>query len=518
MNDQYTSMYGAGNASLSPSSTIQTKPKETFAKKEQILAFASMALGFLFVRFVCCHVTGLLTTVFFALLITFCILYLRRSKQTFTKNHKALAAVLYAFSLVYTITANRLLTFLCTVFLILTSALFVHAVCHPEGGVFRWLPCSLSKAVFSHPFGGFGKCPAAALSGIRQKSGWKNIGYVIGGLLITVPLTILVAALLCSADQGMDQLFNYLFFELFNHDELSAELLTLLPQICFGILIGFYIFGMLYSNAVKSCAPPLQERDCENTLLTLRFLPNPMVYAAVTPICILYVLFFASQFRYFLGGFTGDLSDGFTYAEYARRGFFELCGVCCINIAVIGIMSFCTRIGGAVKPMLLKIYTLFLAVCSLILAGTAIAKMCLYIANYGMTQLRIYTTWFMILLIMGFVLIIIRQFKLYFPVCKIGFALFTGMFALLCFSRPDAWMTRYNAHMYHAGVLAEFDYNHLASLSYDGLSAAVACSDMLDKDEISDLLARHSAACYRDKYELLNFSAWCIKANGGQSE
>lgn len=72
-------------------------------------------------------------------------------------------------------------------------------------------------------------------------------------------------------------------------------------------------------------------------------MPNAMVYAAVTPICILYVLFFVSQFPYFLGGFTGELAEGFTYAEYARKGFFELCAVCCINFAVIGIMSFMAK-------------------------------------------------------------------------------------------------------------------------------------------------------------------------------
>ena len=151
-----------------------------------------------------------------------------------------------------------------------------------------------------------------------------------------------------------------------------------------------------------------------------------------------------------------QLEQGFTYAEYARKGFFELCGVCCINAAVIAGMSFLPKHSGEKKPILLKCYTLFLAGSSLILAGTALAKMFLYIDNYGMTQLRIYTTWFMLLLMMVFLLVIIRQFKANLPVCKIGFAVFTVMFGLLCFSRPDAWMTRCNAEMYLAGELDEF--------------------------------------------------------------
>ena len=54
-----------------------------------------------------------------------------------------------------------------------------------------------------------------------------------------------------------------------------------------------------------------------------------------------------------------------TYAEYARRGFFELCAVCVINIAVISCIGFFTRKTGREKPVLLKIYSVFLSLSSL---------------------------------------------------------------------------------------------------------------------------------------------------------
>ena len=46
---------------------------------------------------------------------------------------------------------------------------------------------------------------------------------------------------------------------------------------------------------------------------------------------LVYVLFIAVQFKYF---FSGTLEDGFTYAEYARRGFFELLFVTLINLSI----------------------------------------------------------------------------------------------------------------------------------------------------------------------------------------
>ncbi len=523
MTSEYDSIYNAsGTLPVPITADTAAKPADVFEKKERILSISAMAAGFLFIRFCCYHATGVLTTLLFCLIITMCILYLKRSRKTFDKRHKALAGVLYAFSAVYSVTANHFLTFLNTLFLIGVVCLFVYAVCQPDSGTFRWLPYSMEKAILSHPFGSFNKCPAAAFSAVRSKSGWKNILYAVLGLLLTIPLTSIVATLLCSADDGMAKMLNKLILEP------DFETLILIPQLAFGALVGCYLFGLLYSNV--NTPKTLSDAECERRILGMRIMPNAMVYAAVTPICILYVLFFVSQFRYFLGGFMGVLSEGYTYAEYARKGFFELCTVCCINFAVIGIMSFMAKLCGASKPIILKIYTLFLSFCSLVLAGTAMAKMFLYISAYGMTQMRIYTTWFMVLLIIGFVLIIIRQFRKNLPVCRIGFILFTAMFGLLCFSRPDAWITRYNAEMYIAGKLQELDIGMInRELSDD----AVAVLSSYQNGELAaynsttnttigytiDIMIQNSLDDYHnDFYQSLNLSAWIIQMNGVTAE
>lgn len=521
MTESYNEIYGTANTLPLPEAPAPAeKPAETYARKEQITAFLAMLAGFLFIRLCLYHVTGLLTTLFFWGVFTFCIVYLRKSGKTFRKQHKALAAVLYLFSAVYTITANGFLKSLNTVFLLLAGSLFIYTVCHPEGNVFRFLPYSLQKAFLASPFANFGRCPAAAVSAVRGSTGGRNLLYVLGGLLIAVPVTVTVAALLCSADHNMNRMIESLLFE---PDE---ELIVLIPHLAFGALAGFWLFSLLYSNVTGKNLPLFEQADCERSILGLRFLPNPMVYAAVTPICILYVMFFVSQFQYFLGGFTGELAENLTYAEYARKGFFELCWVCCINAAVIGVMSFCAKLCGVVKPMMLKVYTLFLSVSSLILAGTALAKMFLYIANYGMTQLRVYTTWFMLLLVILFVLVIIRQFRMNLHVCKIGFAAFTVMFGLLCFSRPDAWMTRYNAEMCLAGHLEELD----TDMIYWHMSAdAAAVLSTYQNGELAEcrvgknapvdaVINKHLAKCAEDPYRNLNLSAWILQVNGVTEE
>ncbi len=511
--EQYNNLYGAEPQPLPVNPPAIPKEETIYERKEQITAFLAMLAGFLFIRLAMYHVTGLFTTLLFCLLFTLCIVYLKKSGKSLHRSHKLLAGILYLFSLVYTITANDFLKNLNTVFLILCMALLVYLVCHPEGNHLRWLPYSMGNAVFEKPFGSFGKCPEAAISTVKGIAGWKNFLYILGGLAAAIPLTGIVAGLLCSADEGMSALLGKLL------RLPDAEALTLIPHLAFGILGGFWIFGMLYGNVYSKKSS--SDLDYISKVQAMRTTPNPMVYGMVTPICILYVLFFISQFPYFLGGFTGNLAEGFTYAEYARKGFFELCGVCCINAAVIAGMSFLPKHSGEQKPILLKLYTIFIAGSSLILAGTALAKMFLYIDNYGMTQLRIYTTWFMLLLMMVFLLVIVRQFKVNLPVCKIGFAVFTVMFGLLCFSRPDAWMTRYNAEMFLAGELDEFDGEMvLHELSDD--AAAVLCSYPAGalSDDPSDPYAADRIIHARmeqhelDFYTMLNLSAWIIEANG----
>ncbi len=480
-----------------------------FSKTQQILSFACMVLGFLFIRLCCYHTSGLLTTLLFWAVTGVNLWFLRRNGRALAKEDRVLAGIVFLFGAVYTITANPFLKLLNTVFLIGMEALLCYSICHRGEEVFRYLPISVKNAVLRMPFSGFGDCPKAAISVLKGTSSAKNILYVCGGLLLALPLTFVVGGLLASADDNMERILEAIL-------NLPTDgLYPLLPHLFFGILCGCWLFGLLYAGLSGTFHPAPEE--CEARIRALRFLPNPMAYAAVTPVCILYVLYFFSQMGYFLGGFTGELAEGFTYAEYARQGFFELCAVCFINACVIGALAFHTKQSGAAKPLMLKVYTLFLGFASLILAGTAIAKMLLYIGEYGMTPLRVYTTWFMLLLMVCFVLVIVRQFRPLLPVCRIGFAAFVLFFGLLCFSRPDAWIAKYNAEMYIAGELEEFDSDMIATLSDDAAAALLDYTPhQLGTTEIRTSILRAQNGYERDPYRAMNLSAWMILLEGGR--
>ena len=68
-----------------------------------------------------------------------------------------------------------------------------------------------------------------------------------------------------------------------------------------------------------------------------RKLPPAMTVTVLALLTGVYLLFFGAQAATLFSAFAGVRPEGLTYAEYARQGFFELCGVAMINLAVLGL-------------------------------------------------------------------------------------------------------------------------------------------------------------------------------------
>jgi hypothetical protein len=112
----------------------------------------------------------------------------------------------------------------------------------------------------------------------------------------------------------------------------------------------------------------------------------------------------------------------------------------------------------------LKFETVALCLFTMMLIATAVSKMGMYISYYGLTQLRVYTTWFMILLFLVFVIVAARQFKHFngFKMALISFVLF---FMLLCYANVDGMIAKYNIDAYREGDLQGVDVGALSELS-----------------------------------------------------
>lgn len=446
---------------------VKAKIKPEYSKAEKVLSVFVMIAAFCFVRYVLFHTMGFITTGLYIAIITAAVIYMKKRNCRFTRFNKVLTAVMYIFSLVFSVTSNDLIKNLDAMFLFGAGAYLVYSLGTGNESIERFLPFAMCKAVFQFPFSHFGTQASIASDSLSNSKTGSNAKKILAGLVLTVPLTVVVAALLMSADDGVERMLSGLFDKIF-----GDEIWEFIFQLSLALPCSLYLFGMFYSNAHCSELNRLSEQSCTQKLYNCRFISNLVMYTAVTPICILYVLFFISQGSYFLSAFMNDLPEGFTYADYARRGFFELFAVALINLGVLCAMSLHSKKAGMEKPFALKLYSVVLSIFTIILIATAISKMVMYIERYGLTELRFYTSWFMVLLGFIFILIIIKQFRYDMKFAKHAAVIFTLMFALLCFSRPESLIARYNIGMYNTGHLKELDKDTILRMSDDALLTA----------------------------------------------
>lgn len=462
-----------------PQTAVQKKQWD-FQPHDAVFALLALLLGLLFARYALLYADGFFTTGCFLLLYLVSAVYIRKSGYKPRPVQHVLGAVICAFTLVFSLSASPLLHGLCFVFLTAAIVWRTHAVCGGKGFVTRFFPIDLADSLLAKPFGHFTAAPHAVAAPMKKNSAATAVKTVVIGLLVTIPLTIAVAALLASADSAIADMFEFL------GDLPAVDTIRFFWQIVFGIPLGMWLFGMLCSAAKRRDMPFPDDAEYAEKLSGLRVIPNLGLYAGVTPICLLYLLYVFTQTNYFLSAFAGRLPEGMLYSEYARRGFFELCAIAVINLIVILVLTGCAKKGGEHRTKALTFYAVLLCGFTLFIIATALAKMMLYIHAYGMTQLRVYTTWFMVLLAAVFLILLVRQFAAKLPTAAILSGVFIVLFAGLCFGRPDALIAEYNLSRCAAGTLRDPDLNMLCGLSEDAYIVIARYQDMLEREGIWD--------------------------------
>lgn len=434
-----------------------------FRKLEYIYAYLMLAVGFCFIRFVFWNVTGIFTTLFFGVTAIACFIYIKKNNFILHKNHILQFGLIIIFGTVFSVTANNFIKFLNIIFLLMSGMYWIYSICIENKKIERFFFFDMWKALIIMPFASFSKELKAITCSTGQSKLGNNIKLILIGLVVTMPLTLMVAMLLTSADRGVEEILNLLYSSFIENS------LIMIVQFAFGIPVACYIFGMLYSNVNKKSKEILTNEQCENKLERIKIIPNLVMYSAVMPVCILYVIFFVSQLRYFISAFNGVLPEVYSYAEYARRGFFELFVISIINLMILLLMNFLSKQTGDNKTTLLKTYTVLLSVFTILIISSALSKMVMYISNYGLTPLRVYTSWFMVLLTIIFVIIIVKQFVSELCLAKYIIVTFVILFGFLSFSNVDGNIAKFNIRMYQSGNLNELDVEALCNLSDDAL-------------------------------------------------
>lgn len=325
-----------------------------------------------------------------------------------------------------------------------------------EGRTGPFLPLDGLRALVTVPFGNFflrirvlGRALIDWLRGLAgRKKGSLWAGVVT--LCVAAPVLALAARLLSSADDAFGAALEN-FFRWFT---LPEAVFTEMLYFAVGLPVGAYLFG-LAAGALKKAPDPARGASLRTEAEKLRLAPGGALALCLALLLALYVLFFSIQLNYLTGGFFGHLPEGFTAAEYARRGFFELCAVVVLNFSVLTAAAKTSRTPLRQSPVL-KGLAAALCLSNLLFAAVGASKMFLYIRRFGFTPNRIVSGWFILVLAVLTVLALVSIFRP-FPVVRAAAAVFCAMFLALCLSQPDVWLRAANRQLAAAGVVERED-------------------------------------------------------------
>ena len=325
------------------------------------------------------------------------------------------------------------------------------------------------RTVFGYGFGRWYHAIAGLVAGFQQSgTAGKKTGGVVLGLLIAAPVLAIVVALLISADAAFAGLMDCL-----PEFQLGEAVVTMVFGSLLAMILVSYLLTLRHQDSV--CVKHSQRKGCSGLTINT-------VLAALS---LVYLVYLVSQLAYFVGGFSGILPEGYTMAEYARRGFFEMAALCGINLAIMAI-----AMGVVAKdpkaPLATRLLCLFIGLVTLFFVASASAKMAMYIQSYGLTRLRVLTEVIMVFLGVTTIYVCIWLFVPRLPYMKavIVTALLFGAIVIWC--DVDTVVARYNVTAYQQGILKTVDVEYLGKLN----SAAIPYLEELTHDTDPNIAQR----------------------------
>ncbi len=469
-------------------------PKRRYTGLQKLLAITVLLLAYFYVRMFLFSVSGLGRTLFVWLLLAVSAVYMARCKIRPNAAAVVSGVLTGAFALVFLWIPSDMLTFCTAVFCQLAYTYGVYKTMDTRIERFpgRFFDFDLIKAFFAAPFASFGALfPAlfTAPAGATGKSKTlRRIGFVLLGLLLSVIPTAIAVSLL-SFDQNFRAILDGLFTVQLSGFEFAEQLIYIL----LAIPVAMYIFGLWMSGERGACAG-MNAESCCRVRARARFLPGTVALAAAVPLLLVYLLFFIAQFSYFTSAFAGVLPASYSHAEYARRGFFELCAVIVLNGGFVYLLwLFAKR---SAKAVWLRICIALFCVSSLVLTATAVSKMLLYVEAFGLTLSRVYTLWFMLAVALVFLLLLARMVWRRLPFVAAALAVCLVMFGALAFSNAPALVSGFNTSRVRAGADWMLDENYFNQLGASAVSDAV----LLESDPNVQYVTRSNARRFLDSY------------------
>ena len=271
---------------------------------------------------------------------------------------------------------------------------------------------------------------------LRTRQG-HQAGRLGVGLLLTVPVLLVFGGLLAGADAGFARLISGLF----------DWNLGSLPDAAFRLLLWGMVAGGLVYPALMALRPTVFPAQAPASWQRLGLIEVGVPLGALAA---LFVVFLGTQLPYFLSG--TSLPEGYTFADYVRRGFTELLNVAFLTLALLLGAHGVTREAERARPTYRLLNLAVLGPLALILLS-AVNRWRLYTLAYGLSEIRVLGAAFLVWLVLALGWLAwllwrgdLRRFA--YPALVAGF----GVLLLTTLLDPGALIARVNVNRQTAAV------------------------------------------------------------------
>jgi hypothetical protein len=324
---------------------------------------------------------------------------------------------------------------------------------------------------------------------------WKKVSI---GILISVPVLFVVLQLLMSADSQFERMLGGIpqWFQLLNGETIFRIIAVLFCTLTF--------FALMQTLMKKQINAMVQSGDKQtfkiDAIITITVL---VLINAV------YVLFTIVQFKYF---FSGTLQADLTYAEYARKGFFELLFVTLINLTITNlVLTFVDKTIGIIKRFMQLLLTT-LVLTSAVLLSSAFLRLSMYEAAYGFSFIRVMAHSFMIFLVVIFMYTLIKIWieKL----SLFHFYFISGLLYYTVMNVIDVEQMVVTENIERYEQTGKIDIHYLNSLSYTGVLGLI---DLYEENSqfagLKNILLERKNAANFDEIPWQSYNLKRVQAN-----
>ena len=282
---------------------------------------------------------------------------------------------------------------------------------------------------------------------------------ILRGLGLAAPILCLFSALLGSADlvfaDRLTDLLDYLNLD--NIPELIERAILIGAAACLAM-------GLLV-QALRPIHYTLMGADGKLVPRLLGPIESAIILGSIN---LLFAAFVIIQFRYLFGGTANITEAGYTYSEYARRGFGELTLVVLMTLLVLLELSSVVRAETPREKWTYNALNILMVALVGVMVVSALQRLLLYEEIYGFTRLRTYShvaiIWLGALFAPYLIALLFGRLRWFAPgalFCVIGFA------ATLNGLNVDRFIAAANIGRYARG--AELHTRYLLTLSDDAL-------------------------------------------------